>query len=256
MRMRAEIERIVDPSGLVVDSRSSLGAGTTANTEACDRGGNSNTCFDERGGSVSMMPETPPTETFLADRQNSPSPGLVQCIVSALTRTPPTRHGGDDDDEEEDRHCTSSGSRGDVSSHCLALEKKRLEDELNIKMQEVFNLTAVVKQLSESRADALMARSDMCEKLSDVQREVMRMEHVVCLARSSAKEAAASLREARQENKTLRASLESVQRNEQYLMDENAELRRRLRGYENGATSKTHHSDALGMSALRLDTGY
>lgn len=248
---------MVGPSGLVVDSRSSLGAGTTG-SEVCNRDEDSNTCYAEREGSVPIMPETPPTETFLTDRQNSPSPGLVQCIVSALTRTQPLRDGGDEEEEEEedDEIEASGGGSGGVSSNCLALEKKHLEDELNIKMQEVFNLTAVVKQLSESRADALMARSNMCEKLSDVQREVMRMEHVVCLARGSAKEAAASLREARQENKLLRASLESVQRNEQSLLDENAELRRRLRDFENEAANTSRHTDALGVSGLYLGAGY
>jgi hypothetical protein len=117
--------------------------------------------------------------------------------------------------------------------------QKKMEDALRIKNQEVENLRCVVRQLGESRADALAARSDMAEKMCELQRELSRLSHVATLSREVSRENVELTKMARKEAKAAQSEVDRVKKDaalslasEQDLHVQNKKLLQKVRQLE------------------------
>lgn len=115
------------------------------------------------------------------------------------------------------------------------LGRKRALEALHRKTQEVSNLTAVVRELSESRAVALSARATLAEKYLDLQREHARTARVADLSRTVSKENLELTRTARtaaalaaKEAAEARKEAEAAARAEFVAAGENAMLRQKV----------------------------
>ena len=117
--------------------------------------------------------------------------------------------------------------------------QKKIEDALRIKNQEVENLRCVVRQLGESRADALAARSDMAEKMCELQRELSRLSHVATLSREVSRENVELTKMARREAKAAQSEVDTLKKDaalslasEQELYVQNRKLLQKVRQLE------------------------
>eukprot|EP00890_Picochlorum_soloecismus_P001551 jgi/Picsp_1/2397/NSC_05858-R1_expressed protein [Chlorella variabilis] len=117
--------------------------------------------------------------------------------------------------------------------------QNKIEDALRIKNQEVENLRCIVRQLGESRADALAARSDMAEKMCELQRELSRLSHVATLSREVSRENVELTKIARREATSAQTEVDTVKKDaalslvsEQKLYVQNKELIRKVRQLE------------------------
>ena len=117
--------------------------------------------------------------------------------------------------------------------------QRKIEDALRIKNQEVENLRCIVRQLGESRADALAARSDMAEKMCELQRELSRLSHVATLSREVSRENVELTKMVRREAISAQSEVETMKKDaalslvsEQKLYDENKKLLRKVRQLE------------------------